>query len=126
LNRGGGFEVLDENGLPIKSDPKLVALAVALWVFTSMASFLEILTVRAVVVRIYAHFALTSGFYARDYTSAQALSMGTLVVMGTACIGVAIGCGEYHLRHFNQPQSWRLFVRTIAAEVAIFGLASFI
>ena len=118
--------MLDENGLPIKRDPKLVALAIALWVFTSVVSFFEILTVRAIAIRVYAHFALTSGFYARGYMGAHALGMGVLVVMGIVCIGVAIGCGEYHLRHFNQPQSWRLFARTIAVEVGIFGLASFI
>ena len=118
--------MLDKNGLPIKRDPRLVALAVALWVFTSVVSFLEILTVRAIVIRVYAHFAMTYGFYAREYLGAQALGMGTLVVMGIVCIGVAIGCGEYHLRHFNQPQSWKLFERTIAAEVAIFVLASFV
>jgi hypothetical protein len=118
--------MLDENGLPIKRDLKLVALAIALWVFTSVVSFLEILTVRAIAIRMYAHFAVTYGFYAHDYMGAQALGMGTLVVMGIVCIGVAIGCGEYHLEHFNQPQSWRLFERTIAAEVGIFALASFV
>ena len=118
--------MLDENGLPIKRDPKLVVLAIALWVFTSVVSFLEILTVRAIVIRVYAHFAITYGFYAREYMGAHALGLGALVVMGIVCIGVAIGCGEYHLRHFNQPQSWKLFVRTIAAEVGIAVLASFI
>jgi hypothetical protein len=69
---------------------------------------------------------MTYGFYAREYMAAQAMGMGTLVVMGIVCIGVAIGCGEYHFKHFGQPQSWRLFERTIAAEMAILVLASFI
>ena len=118
--------MLDKNGLPIKRDPKLVALALALWVFTCVVGFLEILTVRAIAIRMYAHFVMTYGFYAREYMGAHALGMGALVVTGIACIGVAIGCGEYHLKHFGEPQSWRLFVRTIAAEIAIFALASFI
>jgi hypothetical protein len=118
--------MLDENGLPIKRDPKLVALTVALWMFTSVVSFLEILTVRAIAIRIYTHFAMTYGFYAREYMAAQALGIVMLIVMGIVCIGVAIGCGEYHLQHFGQPESWKLFERTIAAEVAIFILASFI
>jgi hypothetical protein len=118
--------MLDENGLPIKRDPKLVALALGLWALTSVVSFLEILTVRAIVLRIYSHFAVTSGFYARNAMAAQALGMGTLVIMGIACLAVAIGCGEYHLNHFNQPGSWRLFERTIAVEVAIFILPLFI
>jgi len=118
--------MLDENGLPLKRDPGLVALAVALWVFTSVLSFLEILTVRVIVLRIYGHFAITYGFYSRELGRAQALGMGALVVMGIVCIGVAIGCGEYHLKNFGQPQSWKLFGRTIAAEVAILVLALFV
>ena len=116
----------DENGPPKKRDSLLVVLAIALWAFTSVVSFLEILTVRTIVTRMYAHFAITSEFDARAYRGAQAIGMGSLVIMGIVCIGVAIGCGEYHLKHFNQPQSWRLFAWTIAAEVGIFVLASFI
>jgi len=118
--------MLDRNGLPIKRDPGLVVLAVALWMLTSVVSFLEILTVRAIVLRIYAHFAMTYGFYAREYLAAQALGIGTLVVMAIVCMGVAIGCGEYHLNNFGQPQSWKLFAWTIAAEVAILVLPLFI
>jgi len=118
--------MLDENGLPIKRDPKLVALTLALWAFTCVVSFLEILTVRAIAIRMYAHFAMTYGFYAREYMAAQALGIVMLVVMAIVCIGVAIGCGEYHLKHFGQPQSWKLFSRTIAAEMAIVVLALFV
>jgi hypothetical protein len=118
--------MLDRDGLPIKRDPKLVALTLVLWAFTSVVSFLEILTVRTIAIRVYAHFAMTYGFYAREYMGAQALGIVALVVMGIVCIGVAIGCGEYHLKHFGQPQSWKLFSWTIAAEVAIFILASFV
>jgi len=118
--------MLDKNGLPIKRDPKLVALTLVLWAFTSVVSFLEILTVRAIVIRMYAHFAMTYGFYAHEYKAAQALGIVALVVMAIVCIGVAIGCGEYHLKHFGQPQSWKLFSRTIAAEMAVIVLASFI
>ncbi|RLG43748.1 MAG: hypothetical protein DRN92_08990 [Thermoproteota archaeon] len=118
--------MLDENGLPAENKSGLVLLAVALWVFTSVLGFLEILTVRAIILRIYGHFAITYGFYSRELQGAQVLGMGTLVVMGILCLGVAIGCGEYHLKHFGQPQSWRLFSRTIAVEVAILVLALFI
>ena len=118
--------MLDENGLPIKRDPKLVALAITLWAFTSVLSFLEILTVRAIVLRIYGHFAVTYGFYGRQAFAARGLGSAALVVMGIACIAVAIGCGEYHLKHFGQPESWRLFERTIAVELAILVLPLFI
>ena len=118
--------MLGKNSLPIKRDPKLVALTLVLWAFTSVVSFLEILTVRAIAIRMYARFAMTYGFYAREYISAQALGIVPLLVMSIVCIGVTIGCGEYHLKHFGQPQSWKLFSRTIAAEVTILVLALFI
>lgn len=118
--------MLDENGLPMKRDPKLVALTITLWVFTSVVSFLEILTVRAIVLRIHAYFAMTGGFYARQYMAARVLGMGVLAVMGIACMGVTIGCGEYHLKHFGKPESWRLFERTIAVELAILVLCYFV
>ncbi len=118
--------MFDEQGMPIKPDTKLVALAIAMWVATSVVSFLEILTVRAIVIKIYSHFAITYGFYDREIRGAQAVGVAALVIMGIAGIAVAIGCGEYHLKHFNEPQSWKLFSRTIAFEVAIFALASFL
>jgi hypothetical protein len=118
--------MLDENGLPIKRDPKLVALTIALWILTSVVSFLQILTVRAIVLRFFSHFAATYGFYGRQAFAAQAVSAATLVIMGIVCIGVAIGCGEYHLKHFGEPESWRLFSRTISAEVAVIILALFV
>ncbi len=118
--------MMRDDDLSLKRDPRLVALAVALWVLTSVVGFLEILTIRAIVLRIYGHFAVTYGFYSREVRGAQALGMMTLVVAGILCLGVAVGCGEYHLRNFGRPQSWKLFGRTIAVEVAIFVLASFI
>jgi hypothetical protein len=118
--------MLDENGLPIRRDPKLVALAAALWVFTSVLGFLEILTVRVIALRVYSHFAVTYGFYGRQVFAARGLSSAAVVITGIACIGVAIGCGEYHLKHFAQPESWRLFTRTIAVELAILVLPLFI
>lgn len=118
--------MLDENGLPVKKKPGLALLAAALWVFTSALSFLEILAVRAIVLRIYGHFVITDEFYLREFQGAQVLSMGTVVVMGILCLGVAIGCGEYHFKHFGDPKSWRLFGWTISAEVAILVLALFV
>ena len=118
--------MLNENGLPIKRDPGLVVLAVVLWMLTSVVSFLEILTVRAIVLRIYGRFAITYGFYSRGLRPAQGLGAATVFVMAIACMGVAIGCGEYHLNNFGQPQSWKLFTWTIAAEVAILVLALFV
>jgi hypothetical protein len=112
-----------ERGLPAT---KTKLLAIVLWAGTSALSFLEILTVREIVLRIYAHFAATGGFYGRDYWGGHALSVGTSIAMGIVCVGVIMAGGEYHYKHFGEPQSWRLFAWTIAAELSILILALFI
>ena len=117
--------MMSENGLASKRTG-LGVLAVALWVGTSVLIFLEILTVREIVLRVYAHFAVTYGFYGRSYWGSQALSIASLLVMAIVCIGVMIGCGEYHIRHFGDPKSWRLFGWTISAELSILVLAMFV
>ena len=117
--------MVEENGLPSKSIG-LRVLAVVLWVITSALGFLEILIVREIVLRVYAHFAATGGFYGRDYGGGVLLGVGAAIAMGVVCVGIIIGGGEYHFRNFGQPNSWRLFGWTIAAEVAIVVLALFI
>ena len=101
-------------------------LAIALWAGTSALGFLEILTVREIVLRIYAHFAATGGFYGRAYGGGVALGIGAAMAMGVVCVGIIMGGGEYHLRNFGQPKSWRLFGWTIAAELSILVLALFV
>jgi hypothetical protein len=115
---------MNESDVPKAFGPRL--LAIALWVITSVLGFVEILTVREIVLRIYAHFAATGGFYGRDYWGGNVLGIGTAMAMGVVCIGVIIGGGEYHLRHFGQPESWRLFGWTIAAELSILVMALFV
>jgi hypothetical protein len=46
--------------------------------------------------------------------------------MGVVCVGIIIGGGEYHLRNFGQPQSWKFFGWTISAELSILLLALFV
>jgi hypothetical protein len=116
---------MDRDGLSPKS-LGLRLLAIALWAGTSVVAFLEILTVRAMVLRVYAHFVATDGFHIGEYYGGVVLGMGAAVVMGVLCAGVTIGAGEYHLKHFGKFRSWRLFGWTIAAELSILALALFI
>ena len=117
--------MVEENGLPSKR-VGLRVLAVVLWAGTSVLGFLEILTVREIVLRIYAHFAATGGFYGRAYGGGVVLGVGAAMAMGVVCVGIIIGSAEYHLRNFGQPKSWRLFGWTISAELSILLLALFV
>lgn len=116
---------MSENGL-LSKKIGLRLLAVVLWAVTSALGFLEILTVREIVLGVYTHFAATGGFYGRDYWGGASLGIYTAIIMGVVCIGIIIGGGEYHLKNFGKPQSWRLFGWTIAAELSILILASFV
>lgn len=117
--------MMEENSLPSKR-VGLRVLAVVLWAGTSVLGFLEILTVREIVLRIYAHFAATGGFYGRAYGGGVGLSWGAAMAMGVVCVGIIMGGAEYHRKHFGQPKSWRLFGWTISAELSILLLALFI
>jgi len=117
--------MVEENGLPSKR-VGLPVLAVVLWAGTSVLAFLEILIVREIVLRIYAHFAAIGGFYGRAYGGGVGLSVGAVMAMGVVCVGIIIGGGEYHRNHLGQPKSWRLFGWTISAELSILLLALFV
>jgi hypothetical protein len=121
----GILNMVEENSLPSKR-VGLRVLAVVLWVVTSVLGFLEILIVREIVLRIYAHFAATGGFYERAYGGGVVLGVGAAMAMGVVCVGIIIGGGEYHLRNFGQPQSWKFFGWTISAELSILLLALFV
>ena len=101
-------------------------LAIVLWAATSALAFVEILTVREIVLRIYAHFAATGGFYGPDYFGGATLAMLTTIAMALACVVVMVGGGEYHYRNFGKPTSWRLFARTLAVELSVLILALFV
>ncbi|UCC63154.1 MAG: hypothetical protein JSV36_20850 [Anaerolineae bacterium] len=116
---------MSENGLSLKGW-SLRLLAIGLWALTSAVAFLEILTVREIVTRVYAYFAATSGSFLREYWGGQTVGIGAAVIMGVLCVGIIIAAGEYHLKHFGQPRSWRLFGWTIAFELSILVLALFI
>ena len=116
---------MNENDSPSKR-LGLRLLAIGLWVVTSALGFWLILTVRAIVVRVYAHFAATGGLYGPAYAGGVAAQTLTTIAMAIVCIGVVIGGAEYHLNHFGKPESWRLFARTIAAELSVLVLALFI
>jgi len=116
---------MSENGVLLKGWG-LRLLAIGLWALTSVVAFLEILTVREIAMRVYAHFAVTGDLFAREYWGGQTVGVGAAVIMGVLCVGIIIAAGEYHMKHFGQPRSWRLFGRTIAFELSILVLALFI
>lgn len=101
-------------------------IAFALWLVTAVVGLYEIVLIRDMVVRVYARFFGDDRVYGADYWGGVALGQVLVVIMAIVWIGLVIGAGEYHYKHFGQPKSWRLFARVIAVELAILVLALFI
>ncbi len=94
-------------------------LALVLWVATAALGLFEILLIRDMLLRIYAR----SG---GGYWPAVTAGNWALVPLALAWIALVVGGGEYHRKRVGQRSSWRLFLWTIAVELAILVLAYFI
>jgi hypothetical protein len=116
---------MTEDKIPQSSRKKVIGLAIVLWAATSILAFLEILTVRAMVIRIYERIWGDYRFI-RSTMVADSVGIGAVFVMGLASLVMIIGTGEFHLKYYGQSKSWQLFTRTIAVEVSILVLALYI
>ena len=94
-------------------------LALILWIATAAVGLWEIVIVRGMLLRIYARFW-------SDYWPAVNLGNWAVFILGAMWLVLVVGGGEYHYRRVGRRESWRLFGRTIAVEVAILILALFI
>ncbi len=96
-----------------------VILASGLWVATAALGFLAIPTLLEIILTLYAFFVSgdpsTKAFYG-------GVGLRTALTLPVACLYLAVVVGgvEYHIRHFDEPDSWQLFTRTLAAESGVF------
>ena len=91
--------------------------AAVLWLITAVLSVLCLIAVRNMTLNTLARFGLGS-----------LLTLGNYITfpMIIFCIAVIIGGFEYHFRRAGQAESWRIFVRTLAVEVGILLIATFV
>jgi len=105
----------------------LVAVtALSLWLTTSALALVEIIVVRALVLRVYGRFFAGRADSAVAYAGGAALSIWIMIPLAILAIAVLIGGADYHSRRLGQPASWKVFSRTIAVELSILVLALFI
>ncbi len=94
------------------------ALAVLLYLLTLALGMWDIYLIREIFLLIYSSVTSTLG-------STAVLFADILVfVLALILVGVAFITAEFHRKHFNQPESWKLFAQTLAVE-AIFPLLAF-
>ena len=100
--------------------------AFALWVLTSALAFVLILTILDIVLKIYAAFWGSYGFYGEVYQMGIAIRQFLVLPLGLLAVGVVIGGAEYHYHHVGEIASWKLFSETLGVEAALFLLSAFI
>jgi len=116
---------MEQNGL---QSPKTWSgvLALALWIGTAVAGLAAIATILDIALHVYAAFWSDYGFYGSDLRTAQALRQFLVFPLAILWLAMVVGGGEYHYKRYGEPNSWRLFARTIGVEASIFVLAWFI
>ncbi len=110
--------------LEAKPDRMVTVGALTLWALTSVLAFVLIPAVLEIVLKIYAAFWGSYGFYGEVYRTGVALRQLLVLPLGLLAVGVIIGGGEYHYRHVGDGRSWKLFSETLAVELAIILLAA--
>ncbi len=102
------------------------ALAVVLWGVTTVFGFVLISEILDLAMRIYAAFWGQPGAYTKAYWGAVTVRQLLVLPLAMAVIAVAIGGAEYHTRYVGTPASWRLFARTLAAELGVWLLTALV
>ena len=121
----GEFKLLNSKStFREKISPSIMAFI--LWLLTTVLAFWEIFVIREIALRLYVHF-LPIDIGQRVATSgAGVLGAWIFLPLVILFIAIAIGGAEYHYKRVGQPDSWQLFSRTLAVELAILALALFI
>ena len=113
----------------VESSPKhaslLTVLAILLWIGSTILAFSLMLPILDSVTKIYA------AFWADPDPIGQAFFMGVSIrrvgvfVLAIGLLIGIIGGAEYHFKHFNTHNSWRLFFLTYAILLTLFIFTRF-
>jgi hypothetical protein len=110
---------MDKSADETKPPKWRVALAVLLWVLTSVLSIVLIPVTLDVISSIFAAFWGAATPLGGSYWSIVFIRQILLIPLAILSVAIVIGGAEYHVRAFNTERSWALFSRTLALEVAV-------
>lgn len=100
------------------------AMAFALWLATVVLATWNILVIRSMVFRTYVR--LLPNPTGASGNAIPLINIIVILSLAIVWLGVAVGGAEYHYKRVSQPNSWKLFSRTLAVEVSILVLALFV
>ncbi|MGC9398226.1 MAG: hypothetical protein ACP5HM_03730 [Anaerolineae bacterium] len=109
-----------------QAEPLNMVGALVLWGLTSALAVVLIPTVLDIVLKIYAAFWGSYGFYGEVYQMGVAIRQLLTLFLGLIAVAVVIGGGEYHYGHVGEPASWKLFAETLGVEAAFLLLSAFL
>jgi hypothetical protein len=111
-----------ELGEPKKISIPIIALG--LWLVTAVLATWNFLVIREMVLRTYARlFPIASAQNESVFTLIHTI---LVIILAVGWIAVVIAGAEFHYKRVGQPNSWKVFSRTLALELSILVLALFI
>lgn len=107
------------NGISQPAKRLTILLAIALWVLTVVLAIWDFLILRGLVLR-------TIGRFGAAPELLELVNILLIILLTVWAVAIIIGGAEYHRVRIGQPNSWQMFSRTLAVEIAILILPLFI
>jgi hypothetical protein len=118
---------LSENHRRLIKMPLIYGVTILLWLLTSFFAFWQIMTVRALVIRLatrYYHHQGMSLLMAN--VNADPFGKITAIIMTVIAIFVVVFGSDYHFDYAGQSKSWKFFAGTFGYQIALFALVFFL
>jgi len=115
---------LKENYAKLVKQPTIYIVTIILWLLTSFGAFWQIMTVRAMVLRVVTRYGMNNQDLTLIMANAKADPYGkiTAIFMTVIAFFVVVYGSDYHFDYAGQPKSWRLFAWTFGVQIFLFIL----
>ncbi len=116
---------LKEKWLEAVKKPAVYVSVVVLWLLTSLFAFWEIMTVRALVIRVAIRTFMERDGLSLIMANARADPYGKVVaiVMTIIAIFIVVFGFDYHFEYAGKPKSWKFFGWTFGFQILLLALA---
>ena len=94
-------------------------LAVILWLASAALGGVAIYYLREIILVLFTTFVVGDRNPAIYYSQAVTLMNWMTFIAAIILLVYIIGSGEYHLKHFRERSSWRLFAWGLGVELVI-------
>jgi hypothetical protein len=105
--------------------PVSKVLAAVLWFATIVVGLLDIYVSQFFAISFYARFFMgkSTQVSAIESATADSLRITGVLISGVLYLIFVIVTSEFHIKHFNQPASWKILGWGITVELLIIAIA---